>query len=217
MDLPLWIGKYHWIEFLLKISLGLGPWHSPFILILVPLTTGTCLGHYGIPAGKFTKEFNAKSKEEGFEDQTTVQCHMRVYSDFTFDFKVHEPDTSYYLLQGKKGPDKTGYFHRFKGVEPDHILTPQMIYEVAKLKYSHYQARKGNPMPFDVFLKTMIHGIRSCGFHVSYLDYDPHKDPYINEHQRRDLIERYERKLKPIVHVEREESSAEEGGKKAKK
>lgn len=134
-----------------------------------------------------------------------VQCHMRVYTDFSFDFKVHEPDTSYYLLQGKNGPDKTGHFHKFKGINPDHILTPEMIYEVAKLKYQHYDARKGKPVPFNVFLKTMIHGIRSCGFYISYIDYDPHKDPYINEHQRQELIAKYESKKRNVVqHIENE-------------
>lgn len=120
---------------------------------------GQALGPLGINMAQFCKEFNEKS-ETLYERDTPLRVELRALSDRTYTFDIRSPPTAWLVKQAAevtKGPNAPSLDR------PSGYITPEAIYEIAKLKQAD-----GNRwhLPLEGVAKSVIGTARSIGIQV---------------------------------------------------
>ena len=108
---------------------------------------------------QFCKDFNEKS-EALYEKDTPLRVELSALSDRSYTFEIRSPPTSY-LIQKAAGMT-SGPNHPTPG-EPSGFLTPEAVYEIAKIKQADDNRWH---LPLEGVARSVIGTARSMGVHV---------------------------------------------------
>jgi large subunit ribosomal protein L11 len=121
---------------------------------------GQALGPLGVNMAEFCKQFNDKSISDGWIKETPLAVRLSAMSDRSFKFTIRSPPTPYLIKQVlgmTKGPSKSS-----ADVATAYI-TPEMVYEIAKLKMNDEFAAN---MSLEGLCHCVIGTCRSMGIQV---------------------------------------------------
>lgn len=121
---------------------------------------GQALGPLGINMAQFCKEFNEKS-EAIYERDTPLRVELRAKSDRSYTFDVRSPPTAWLVKQAAgvpKGPSNPR-----ASDSPVGYITPEMVYEIAKMKQSDDNRWH---LPLDGIARSVVGTARSIGIVV---------------------------------------------------
>ena len=120
---------------------------------------------------EFCKQFNDRTNtpptgQPAYAQNTPLSVELFAMSDRTFDFHVKSPSVSYLLRQacGQLGKDKKGPNHPNVETNPVGYVTPEVVYEIAKVK----QRDPGiiQHLPLESIAKSIVGTARSIGIQV---------------------------------------------------
>jgi large subunit ribosomal protein L11 len=109
---------------------------------------------------QFCKEFNEKS-EAIYERDTPLRVELRAKSDRSYTFDVRSPPTAWLVKQAAgvpKGPSNPR-----ASDSPVGYITPEMVYEIAKMKQSDDNRWH---LPLDGIARSVVGTARSIGIVV---------------------------------------------------
>mmetsp|Transcript_15955 Transcript_15955/g.18885 ORF Transcript_15955/g.18885 Transcript_15955/m.18885 type:complete len:153 (+) Transcript_15955:130-588(+) len=122
---------------------------------------GQALGPLGINMAEFCKQFNART-ELIYTKDNPLTVHLHAMNDRSFTFDVMSPPTSHLLKKAAgvtKGMDSPNIAEDVGG----YCVTPEMIYEIAKMKM---RDEKSTHLNLEGVAKSVIGTARSMGIRV---------------------------------------------------
>jgi len=122
---------------------------------------GQALGPLGINMAEFCKVFNERS-EPLYEKDTPLGVTLAAKTDRSFDFTIQSPSTSY-LLKQAAGGIKQGALQPSPTGPPHATVTPEAIYEIAKLKHKDDMLWH---LPLQSIAQSVIGTAKSMGIQV---------------------------------------------------
>lgn len=128
---------------------------------------GQALGPLGINMADFCKQFNERT-ESMYTKDNPMTVHLHAMNDRTFTFDVMSPPTSYLLKKAagiEKGMDSPSIAEK----TPGYSVTPEIIYEIAKMKMRDNKLKHLN---LKGVAKSIMGTARSMGIRVEIEDAD---------------------------------------------
>lgn len=140
---------------LLKIPAGSASAKAPL---------GPTLGQYGIPIAEFCNRYNTLTSE--YKPNILLKAKVKLYDDNTYDIELKNPDAYFFIktsLQLETGMKKPGKMKIIEHQKNQMMMTTQMLYEIAKLKYSTDSVLQQKYSSIKPLYKALRGTLRSAG------------------------------------------------------
>jgi len=130
---------------------------------------GQALGPLGINMAQFCKDFNERS-DAIYEKETPLRVELKAKSDRSYTFEIRSPPTSWLVRRAAgmtQGPN-----HPRAMDSPVGYLTPEMVYEIAKMKQADDNRWH---LPLEGIARSVIGTARSIGIVVKEAEEEKEK------------------------------------------
>lgn len=140
---------------LLKIPAGSASAKAPL---------GPTLGQYGIPIAEFCNRYNTLTSE--YKSNILLKAKVKLYEDNTYEIDIQNPDAYFFIrssLELETGMKKPGKINISEQQKNRMIITTQMLYEIAKIKYENDPLLKQRYSSVKPIYKALRGTLRSAG------------------------------------------------------